>query len=46
MNLRKAEHFRNNPVKGNRIKQELYKVLGDDDEVERIFKLAVEQEEY
>ena len=43
---RKQDGFRNNPVKGNRIKQELYKVLNDDDEVERIFKLAVEQEEY
>lgn len=43
---RKQDGFRNNPVKGNRIKQELYKVLGDDEEVERIFKLAVEQEEY
>ena len=43
---RKQDGFRNNPVKENRIKQELYKVLGDDDEVERIFKLAVEQEEY
>ena len=43
---RKQDGFRSNPVKGNRIKQELYKVLDDEDEVERIFKLAVEQEEY
>ena len=43
---RKQDGFRNNPVKENRIKQELYKVLGDEDEVERIYKLAVEQEEY
>lgn len=43
---KKQDGFRNNPVKGNRIKQELYKVLGDEDEVERVFKLAVEQEEY
>ena len=33
-------------MKENRIKQELYKVLGDEDEVEQIYKLAVEQEEY
>ena len=43
---KKLDGFRNNPVKGNKIKQELYKVLGDEDEVERVFKLAVEQEEY
>ena len=43
---RKQDGFRSNPVKENRIKQELYKVLGDEDEVERIYKLAVEQEEY
>ena len=43
---KKQDGFRNNPVKGNKIKQELYKVLGDEDEVERVFKLAVEQEEY
>lgn len=43
---RKQDDFRNNPVKENRIKQELYKVLGDEDEVERIYKLAVEQGEY
>ena len=43
---RKQDGFRNNPVKENRIKQELYKVLGDEDEVERNYKLAVEQEEY
>ena len=43
---RKQDGFRNNPVKENRIKQELYRVLGDDDEVDRIFKLVVEQEEY
>ena len=42
----KQDGFRNNPVKENRIKRELYKVLGDEDEVERIYKLAVEQEEY
>lgn len=43
---RKQDGFRNNPVKENRIKQELYKVLNDEGEVERIYKLAAEQEEY
>lgn len=43
---RKQDGFRNNPVKENRIKQALFKVLGNEDEVERIYKLAEEQEEY
>ena len=43
---RKQDGFRNNPVKENRIKQELFKVLGDEEEVERIYKIVVEQEEY
>lgn len=43
---KKQDGFRNNPVKENRIKQELYKILSDENEVERIYNLAVEQEEY
>lgn len=42
----KMEGFRNNPVKENKIKREIYKVLQDDDEVERIYQIIVEQEEY
>ena len=38
--------FRNNPVKEKQIKRELYKILKDKNEVERIFKIIVEQEEY
>ena len=33
----KQDGFRNNPVKENRIKQALYKITCDDDEVERIY---------
>ncbi|MBU5473358.1 type I restriction endonuclease subunit R [Roseburia sp. MSJ-14] len=43
---KKQDGFRYNPVKENRIKRELYKVLGDEDEVDRIYMLVVEQEEY
>lgn len=42
----KMDRFRNNPVKENKIKRELFAVLKDDSEVERIFKIIVEQEEY
>lgn len=42
----KQDRFRNDPVKENRIKRELYKILDDDNEVERLFKIIVEQEEY
>ncbi|MDD3228159.1 MAG: HsdR family type I site-specific deoxyribonuclease [Oscillospiraceae bacterium] len=42
----KMDGFRNNPVKENRIKKALYKILNDEDEVERIYKIVVEQEEY
>lgn len=42
----KLDGFRNNPVKENKIKRALYKILNDDTEVERIFKIIVEQEEY
>ena len=42
----KQDGFRNNPVKENRIKQALYKITCDDEEVERIYRIVVEQEEY
>lgn len=42
----KQEGFRNNPVKENKIKRELYKILKDPDKVENVYKIVVEQEEY
>ncbi|MBR1966806.1 MAG: HsdR family type I site-specific deoxyribonuclease [Lentisphaeria bacterium] len=42
----RQDHFRNNPVKENRIKKELFKILNDADEVERLFKIVIEQDEY
>ena len=38
--------IRNNPTKENRIKRALYQILKDDDMVERLYKIAVEQEDY
>lgn len=42
----KMDRFRNDPVKERRIKRELLKILNSKDEVERVFKIIVEQEEY
>ena len=42
----KQDRFRNNPVKEKRIKRELFKILKDESEVERVFKIVCEQEEY
>ena len=42
----RLEGFRNNPVKANKIKRALYQLLNDDNEVERIYQIVVEQEEY
>ena len=42
----KQDGFRNNPAKENRIKRALYQITNDDDEVERIYCIIVEQEEY
>lgn len=42
----KQDGFRNNPAKENRIKRALYQITNDDDEVERIYRIVVEQEEY
>ena len=42
----KQEGFRNNPVKENKIKRALYQILNDEDEVERVYQIVVEQEEY
>ncbi|AQQ70754.1 Type-1 restriction enzyme R protein [Limihaloglobus sulfuriphilus] len=42
----KRADFRGDKPKENEIKAELYKILQDKDEVERIFGIAVEQHEY
>lgn len=42
----KMDGFRNNPSKGNRIKYAFLQILQDEEEVERLFKIVVEQEEY
>ena len=42
----KQDGFRNNPVKENKIKRALYQILNDEKEVERIYQIVVEQEEY
>ena len=42
----KMDGFRNNPVKENKIKRALYQILKDEDEVERIYQIVVEQDEY
>ena len=42
----KQDGFRGNPVKENRIKRALYKILQDEDQVEQVYKIIVEQEEY
>lgn len=42
----KQDGFRGNPVKENRIKRALYKILQDENQVERVYKIIVEQEEY
>ncbi len=42
----KQDGFRNNPVKENKIKRELYRILNNESEVERLYKIIVEQEEY
>ncbi|MCL2857771.1 MAG: HsdR family type I site-specific deoxyribonuclease [Oscillospiraceae bacterium] len=42
----KQADFRHNEFKGRRVKQSLYKVLQDKDEVERVYNIAVKQGEY
>lgn len=42
----RQDGFRNNPVKENKIKRALYQILNDDSEVERIYQIVVEQEDY
>ena len=46
VNTSKQEGFRNNPVKENKIKRALLRILNDESEVERIYRIIVEQEEY
>lgn len=42
----KQDGFRTNPVKQNVIKRALYKILDDENEVERLFRLIMAQEDY
>jgi hypothetical protein len=42
----KQVDFRHNEFKERRIKQALFKVLNDKDEVERVYNIVVEQGEY
>jgi len=42
----KQADFRHNEFKERRIKQALYEILKDKDEVERIYNIVVEQGEY
>ena len=42
----KRDGFRGNLAKEREIKHELYQILNDFDEVERIFKIIIEQKEY
>ncbi len=42
----KQDGFRGNPVKENQIKRALYEILQDEDQVERTYRIIVEQEEY
>jgi len=45
INVRQA-NFRGDPIKENRIKRELNKILNDRAEVERVYKIIEKQEEY
>jgi len=38
--------FRGNPIKRNKIKNALLEIIGDEEEVERLFELVIKQEEY
>lgn len=42
----KQAAFRGDPIKENRIKRELFKVLNDKAEVERVYKIIEKQREY
>lgn len=42
----KQPMFRGDPIKENRIKREMYKILNNESEVERIFRICEKQEEY
>ncbi|MCL2184518.1 MAG: HsdR family type I site-specific deoxyribonuclease [Treponema sp.] len=42
----KMDGFRTNPVKQNKIKRALSRIIDDDNEIERLFKLIMAQEEY
>ena len=42
----KQDGFRTNPVKENKVKRAMYQLLKNEAEVERLYKIVVEQEEY
>lgn len=42
----KMDSFRDNPIRERQIKRELYKLLGDQNLVEEVFKIVVMQDEY
>ena len=42
----KQDGFRTNPVKENKIKRAMYQLLKNEAEVEKLYKIVVEQEEY
>ena len=42
----KQDGFRQNPVLEKRMKKGLFKILGDQEKVERIYRIIVEQDEY
>ena len=46
MCIRDRSGFRDNQVVVRRIKKALFEILGDDSEVERIYKIIEKQEEY
>jgi type I restriction enzyme R subunit len=46
VNENRMDGFRTNQVKQNRIKRALLRIINDENEVERLFKLIMAQEEY
>lgn len=42
----KQDRFRGNPIKENHIKRALYEILQNEEQVEKVYKIIVEQEEY
>ena len=42
----RMDGFKGNPAKQNKIKRALLRIINDENEVERLFKLVMTQEEY